>query len=194
MSRLFALSAWRPLRVATRSHCSGVGIRRIDIHTSGEFAQAPAVLSGVAKGSASEQSLVSGELATVLVHRSRLNILTKAKCSRFEISIPVTFFREEWGCNVEAFPYPFLCRDIAIRKLLGRAELPRRNSHAKCGIMWTQVAGPRTYPFDAVPDYEYDPSSIASSRQASGPYLLRSVRFPLCSQGNRARGPLIVEV
>ena len=28
MSRLFSLSAWRPLSVATRSHCSGVGIRR----------------------------------------------------------------------------------------------------------------------------------------------------------------------
>src|SRR5579864_4450675 len=167
------------------------------MHTSGEFPQAPAVLSGVAKGSASEQSkLVRGELATVLVHRSRrvrLNIVTKAKRSRFEKPVSVTFFREEWGRNVEAFHTP-ICRNIATRKLLGRCELPRRNSHAKCGIMWTQVAGPRTYPFDAAPDYEFDPSAIASSRQASGPYLLRSVRFPLCSQGNRARGPLIVEV
>jgi hypothetical protein len=168
------------------------------MHSSGEFAQATAVLSGVAKGSASEQSkLVRGELATVLVHRSRrarLDIVTKAKCSRFDIPVSVTLFREEWGLQRGSIPYPFLWRDIAIGKFIGRAEPPRRNSHEQCGIMWTQVAGPRTCPFDAAPDYEFDPSSIASSRQASGPYLLRSVRLPLSSQGNRARGPSIVEV
>jgi hypothetical protein len=58
------------------------------MHTSGEFAQATTVLSGVAQGSAAEQSkLVRGELATAMVHRSRrarLTIVTKAKRSRFE--------------------------------------------------------------------------------------------------------------
>ncbi len=42
----------------------------------------------------------------MLVHRSRrarLNIVTKAKRSRFEKPVSVTFFREEWGRNVEAF-------------------------------------------------------------------------------------------
>jgi len=40
------------------------------MHTLSEFGQAPAVLSGVAKGSASEQSkLVRGELAILLVRR-----------------------------------------------------------------------------------------------------------------------------
>jgi hypothetical protein len=46
----------------------------------------------------------------VLVHRSRrarLNIVTEAKCSRFQISVFVIFFREEWGCNAEAFHTPF---------------------------------------------------------------------------------------
>ena len=51
----------------------------------------------------------------MLVHRSRrarLNIVTKATCSRFEISIPVTFFREEWGYNVEAFHTPFCAETL----------------------------------------------------------------------------------
>ncbi len=168
------------------------------MHTSGEFAQAPAVLSGVAKGSASEQSkLVRGKLATVLVHRSRrarLNIVTKAKCSRFEISYSRHFFPGRMGHATWKHSIPLSVQRHCHKKVAWKGRTSRRNSHAKCGIMWTQVAGPRTYPFDAAPDYEFDPSSIASSRQASGPYLLRSGRFPLCSQGNQARGPLIVEV
>jgi hypothetical protein len=167
------------------------------MHISGEFPPCAGSSEWGSKSSAAEQSkLVRGELATALVHRSRparLNIVTKAKRSRFEKPVSVTFFREEWGRNVEAFHTP-LCRNIGTGKLLGRVELPRRNSHAQCGIMWIQLAGPRTCPLDAAPGYEFDPSSIASSRQASGRYLLPSVRLPLCSSGNRVRGPSIVEV
>jgi hypothetical protein len=146
-----------------------------DMHTSGEFPQAPAVLSGVAKGSASEQSkLVRGELATVLVHRSRraqLNVVTKAKRSRFQKPVSVTFFREEWGRNVWKHSIP-----LYAETLLQESRLEGASFHDVIVMHNAELCGPNLRDREHVPSMRLQTTSSILPRL----HLLGKLQDHIC--------------